>query len=217
MRYLDASSLTFPINSGVSQGSVLGPFLYSIHTADLPIPSEVISTTFADDTALLSSHEDSQIASSTKPRPWKNGSTNGDLKSTKINQRALRLRKRRCPSVTYNNSIIPTKDSVKYLGLHLDRRLTWKQHIKAKCKQLKLIVKQYYWLLVRRSNLSLENQLLLYKVILKPIWTYGIQLWCTASNSNIEILQRFQSKTVRIMTNTSLYVANETPCSKETP
>ena len=101
--------------------------------------------------------------------------------------------------MTYSNSIIPTKDLVKYLGLHLDRR----------CNQLKLIVKQYYWLLGRQSNLSLENKLL-YIIILKPIWTYGIQLWGTASNSNIEILQYFQSKTGRIITNAPWYVTSET-------
>jgi hypothetical protein len=28
----------------------------------------------------------------------------------------------------------------------------------------------------------------------KPIWTYGIQLWGTTSNSNIEILEQFQSE-----------------------
>jgi hypothetical protein len=38
-----------------------------------------------------------------------------------------------------------------------------------------------YWLLGRQSQLSTTNKLLLYKTILKPIWTYGIQLWGTAS------------------------------------
>ena len=112
--------------------------------------------------------------------------------------------------MAYNNLIIPTSDSVKYLGLHLDKGLTWKQHIKAECNQLNVIVKQCYWLVGKRSNLSLENKLLLYKVILKSIWTYGIQLWGTASNCSIEILQRFQSKTARIITNASWYVTNET-------
>jgi vesicle coat complex subunit len=32
------------------------------------------------------------------------------------------------------------------------------------------------------------------KTILTPIWTYGLPLWGTASNSNIEILQRNQNK-----------------------
>jgi len=51
--------------------------------------------------------------------------------------------------------------------------------------------------------------LLLYKAIIKSIWAYGIQLWDTASNSNIEILQRFQNKFLRII-DASWYVTNDT-------
>jgi hypothetical protein len=63
-----------------------------------------------------------------------------------------------------------------------------------------------HWLLGRRSTLSIESKLLLYKAVLKLIWTYGIQLWGTASNSNIEILQRFQSKTLRSILNAPWYI-----------
>jgi hypothetical protein len=66
---------------------------------------------------------------------------------------------------------------VKYLDMHLDRRLTWAKHIKTKRKQLNLKAKQMNWLLGSRSTLSIESKLLLYKAVLKPIWTYGIQLW----------------------------------------
>ena len=51
---------------------------------------------------------------------------------------------------------------------------------------------------------------MLYKAILKPVWKYGIKLWGTASNSNIEILQRFQSKTLRSSIDALWYVANKT-------
>jgi hypothetical protein len=44
--------------------------------------------------------------------------------------------------------------------------------------------------------------------ILKPIWTHGISLWGTASNSNIEILQRFQNKVLRSIVNAPRYVLN---------
>jgi hypothetical protein len=54
-----------------------------------------------------------------------------------------------------------------------------------------------HWLLGRKSQLSLSNKILLYKTILKPIWIYGIQLWGTASTSNVEILERFQWKVLR--------------------
>jgi hypothetical protein len=65
-----------------------------------------------------------------------------------------------------------------------------------------------YWLLGRKSQLSLTNKLLLYKTILKPIWTYGIQLWGTASTSNIEILECFQSKVLHMMVDARWYVLN---------
>ena len=64
------------------------------------------------------------------------------------------------------------------------------------------------WITGRKLQLSLANNLLVYKAILKPIWTYGIQLWGTASNSSIDILERFQSKVLRIITDAPWYVPN---------
>jgi hypothetical protein len=103
---------------------------------------------------------------------------------------------------------IPQENHVKYLGLHLHRRLTWQSHIFAKRKQLGLSLTKMYWLLRRKSKLSTNNKLLIYKVILKPIWTYGIQLWGTTSNSNIEILERFQSKVLWLIVDAPWYVSN---------
>jgi hypothetical protein len=37
------------------------------------------------------------------------------------------------------------------------------------------------------SPLSLENKLLVYKTVLKPDWTYGIELWGCASKTNVAI------------------------------
>jgi hypothetical protein len=46
---------------------------------------------------------------------------------------------------------------------------------------------------------SKEEKILTYKTILKPIWIYGIQLWGTASTSNIEVLEYFQSKVLHMI------------------
>jgi hypothetical protein len=70
-----------------------------------------------------------------------------------------------------------------------------------------------YWLLGRKSKLSINNKLLIYKVTLKPIWTYGIQLWCTTSNSNIEILEGFQSKVLQLIVDAPWYVSNSVLCN----
>jgi hypothetical protein len=60
-----------------------------------------------------------------------------------------------------------------------------------------------YWLLWCKSKLSKSRKLLIYKTVPKPIWTYGIQLWGTASTSSIEILERFQLKALSMIVGTS--------------
>lgn len=119
------------------------------------------------------------------------------------------MRRNDCPSVFLNGEEIPKSTHVKYLGMHLDRRLTWKHHIKAKRDHLNIKTKKMTWLLGPKSQLNLYNKLTLYKSILKPVWSYGIQLWGTSSNSNIEILQRYQSKTLRLITNAPWYITNK--------
>jgi hypothetical protein len=64
------------------------------------------------------------------------------------------------------------------LPLHLDSKMTWKVQIAKKRKEMDIkILKKCTGFLGKKSSLSLENKLLLYRVIIKPIWTYGIELW----------------------------------------
>ena len=107
-----------------------------------------------------------------------------------------------------NSTTISQANHVNYLGIHMEKRLTWQSHIWTKRKQLGLKLRSMYWLLCNISRTSLENMLLIYKVMLKPIWTYGIQLWVTAAISNIIIQQRFQSKILRIFTKAPYFISN---------
>jgi hypothetical protein len=56
-------------------------------------------------------------------------------------------RRATCPPVHINGVQIPKENHVKYLGLHLDQRLTWHPHIFAKRKQLGISLTKMYWLL----------------------------------------------------------------------
>jgi hypothetical protein len=80
--------------------------------------------------------------------------------------------------------------------------------ILTKGKQLGISFTKMYWLLRRKSKLYIKNKLLIYKTIPKPIWVYRIKLWGTASTSNIEILGRFQSKAISMITDAPWYVPN---------
>jgi hypothetical protein len=57
--------------------------------------------------------------------------------------------------------------------------------------------RKMYWLLGRNSELSTYNKLILYKQVVRPVWSYGIQLWGCASDSNIQVIQRFQNKVLK--------------------
>jgi hypothetical protein len=194
-----------PIKSGVTQGSMLGPFLYLIFTADLPQTNDILIATFADDTAILTSDLDPRRAAQKLQNhlntinrwlhQWKIC-----VNTTKSVQITFTAKRSRCPQVNISNHLIPVKNEVKYLGLYLDEKLTWKPHIKAKRRQLDLQIKNIYWLLNRKSKLSLENKLIIYEHILKPSWTYGIELWGCSKPSNTKILQSFQSKALRMIT-----------------
>jgi hypothetical protein len=118
------------------------------------------------------------------------------------------LRKEQCPVVYINNTVILQSPTAKYL--HLDSRLTWAQHLAKKRKQVDLKVKDLYWVIGRKSPASLESKVLLYKTTIKPIWTYGIELWGFASKLHIAKLQRRQSKILRAITNAPWYVTSQT-------
>jgi hypothetical protein len=77
-----------------------------------------------------------------------------------------------------------------------------------KRKQLGIKLRSLYWMIGKNSKLSLNNKLLLNKAILKPVWTYSIQLWGSAAKSNLEILEGFQSQVLRIIVNAPWFVPN---------
>jgi len=79
-----------------------------------------------------------------------------------------------------------------------------------KRKQFELKVKELYRLLGRKSQLSIEDKLLIYKTNIKPIWTYGVEIWGCASKSSQAVLQKAQSKTLLMITNAPRYVSNST-------
>lgn len=210
----EAYSNFYATQAGVPQGSVLGPLLYVIYTADIPTTDKTFIGTFADDTVIMSADESQSKAVEKLQQALNNVSKwtmdwkikLNELKSTHV---TFTLRRKDHSLYTYLNGVqVPQAESAKYLGLHLDARLNWKHHVRQKTEQVRIKQRQMYWLIGHHSKLNLYSKRLIYQSIFKPIWMYGAQLWGCTHKSNRDMIQRSQNKFLRMITNAYRYVTN---------
>ena len=129
-------------------------------------------------------------------------------KPNKCSHITFTLRRKIPPNILLNGTHITQTKHVKYLG-HLDTQLTWKLHTKSIVEKIQKTRRQMHWLTSRKSKLSIENKLKIYKTIIKPIWTYGIPLWGTATMSHINKIEIIQAKILRTIVNAPWYVRND--------
>ncbi|GBM27765.1 RNA-directed DNA polymerase from mobile element jockey [Araneus ventricosus] len=95
---------------------------------------------------------------------------------------------------------------VKYSGLILDSKLTFRIHIKYNTDKFWVKVHVIILLIGRKSPLSLNNKVLLFKQILRPILTYASQIWGLSAKTHVKKVKIMQNKILRIMTNASWYI-----------
>ena len=211
----EAYSEFYPTEAGVPQGSVLGPFLYLLFTADIPTTEDTFIGTFADDTVIMSTDESQPKAVEKLQRALNNVSRWTTDWKIKLNEQksvhvTFTLRRKNNNIHTYiNGRQVPQAESTKYLGLHLDSKLNWKHHVRQKAEQIRIKQRQLYWLIGHHSKMNLYCKRLVYQSILMPIWIYGVQLWGCTHRSNRDLIQRTQNKILRMITNAYRFVTNE--------
>lgn len=206
------------ISAGVPQGSILGPILYNVYTHDIPHFNSVEVAMYADDTALISQNFDIQQATDDLQiaidlycqwcDTWKIV-----LNTSKCQAKIFTLRRpTNSVQLQVNTAAVPwnaNDSAVKYLGMFLDRKLTWGIHINKKLSECYTRLSLLYPLINRKSKLKITCSTLLYKSLIRPIIMYGSVIWGTASKTHINKIQVMQNKILRIICNASWFVRND--------
>ncbi|GFX70394.1 RNA-directed DNA polymerase from mobile element jockey [Trichonephila clavipes] len=134
VRVNDTLSNSFKINYGVPQGSLLGPLLFNIFINDIPTHPQTSTNIYADDTVTLATYKNNKTITLALNNHLKLLETFFDTWKIKINidkTIAVLFTKRKTkptPPTLYSTQL-QWSQNTKYLGLTLDNKLTWKQHI----------------------------------------------------------------------------------------
>jgi hypothetical protein len=194
---------------GVPQGAVLSPTLYNIFTYDIPKCENTSLALFADDTAFFtSSPRVKEIEDSLKEhaviienymRRWKITINKDKTKAIYMTKRI----KKEIPKkhLKIFNTKVKWETEAKYLGFMLDKRLTFKSHIDYVISRTNNAIRILYPLLARKSKLNVQIKLLVYKLAIRPIFTYACPAFLGIAQTHIKKLQIVQNKTLRMILN----------------
>lgn len=189
------------MTSGVPQGSILGPLLFSIfmsdlNALDLGLPDNSIVVKFADDTVLASSIFNHSFNCSllcldlaTKWCVTNCLSLNSDKSRELI-----------IPKGSFDSNLLPFTvkrvKEIKYLGVILNNSLNWNSHVNHICS---LAARRLYPLRILRPILPKQFLINIYFLLVRSIFDYASPVFCKLNQSNITQMNRIQNRFHRII------------------
>ncbi|XP_071123950.1 uncharacterized protein [Mytilus edulis] len=198
--------------SGVPQGSVLGPLLFIIYINDIAEQLTSLCRLFADDTSFSYSGHDEELIQSVVSRDlrqldeWsRKWLMSFNPEKTEImmfsNNEIQNL------NFTMNNKEIPIVRSHKHLGVTFRSDAKWNNHVE---NILNSVKKHLNILRKLKYQLSRQNLEKLYLVFIRPIFEYATEVWDNCGKGYSIKLEQLQLEAARIVTGLPVYTHSET-------
>ena len=195
------------ITCGVPQGSSLGPLLFLIYINDFRLCLDKTSSGhFADDTFLIFNSKNPKTIETVMNYELKLMTKWLRLNKLSLNAAKTELiffhsqkHKLNYDDITIKlNRRIKLKpvDYVKYLGMLIDKYLSWNFHVNELCKKL---ARANGILSKLRYNAPLENCIQVYYAIFYSHLSYGCNVWGLGNSDNIDKVEVLQKKCIRII------------------
>ena len=204
------------VNIGVPQGSVLGPVLFLIYVNDINnYLGSVTCNMYADDVIIYCAAPDmhklhTQLQQSVvKINEWYDKNCL-KVNVSKSNIMIVTTRQKEVYNVNSDDFNIrlgeltlSSVDFFHYLGVDLDRYISWNEYTDSLVKVLNKLV----WTLSKlRDTISIPSLIQMYKSLIQPKIDYAITVWGYSSQCNINKVQRMQNRAIRAILNNYDYV-----------
>lgn len=202
----DKYSSVSRVGSGVPQGSVLGPLLYSVYVLSLRLARlDTRYFTFADDTVLLYSNENIQYLThiiNTDLKKYYNWLLKNNLKinAEKTKFMLFKQRNKTVPDIRINLNDVELERviNIKYLGLTLDDDLGWGahvDHVKSKIIPLTGALQRCKHFLTDNAKYKIYNAYFL------SVLRYLLVVWGSCGVTVFNKIKVLQNKVLKILFN----------------
>ncbi len=191
------------IKNGVPQGSILGPLLFILFINDLPLNINHADVfLYADDTSILLRCTNNTELRKALGRILPEIKQWFDINGLKLNGKKTEIIKFQTQqnknifdsTINFDDSIIHISDTVKFLGITIDKGVTWKPLIENLCKRLSSLCFQMY---ILRETVELDIRLIVYHACFSSLLQYGLELW--GNSPDILAVFRIQKTYIRTM------------------